>query len=205
MRKDFSARVITLPEAYENSYKIARQITDHTQIFDVIIGISRGGLPPARMICDFLNIETLTSIQVRHYTGGGKKMDQLEVTDPVDIDLRDKSVLIVDDVNDSGKTLRMAHDHISALGPSLIRTAVLHEKSNTSFNADYTGSDLTEWKWLIYQWALTEDLLEFLHHDGMLQAKGEIIIRHLKDKYGLEINNELLKKVISMKKNYISG
>ncbi len=204
MGKDFSARIITLPEAYENAYKIARQITDHTQTFDVIIGISRGGLPPARMICDFLNVETLTSLQVRHYTGGGKSMDQLEVTDPVDIDLREKSVLIVDDVNDSGKTLRMAHDHISALGPSLIQTAVLHEKSNTTYNAKYTGSDLTEWKWLIYQWALTEDLLEFLKNDEMLLADRESIIGHLKDKYGLKIDNELLKKVISMKKNYFS-
>lgn len=202
METDFSARIISLPEAYEIAYKISQQITDTSESYDIIIGISRGGLPPARMMCDFLNIATLTSLQIRHYKSGGEEIDDVEVTDPVDIDLKGKNLLIVDDVNDSGKTLRAAYEHVLHLKPALIKTAVLHEKKNTSFKANYTGSDLFEWKWLIYQWAVTEDLLEFLNKDNMLQVSEEKAVSHLAKKYKLKIDKDLFQKVIKMKENY---
>jgi len=110
----------------------------------------------------------------------------------------------VDDVNDSGKTLKAAHEYITSLDPDLVKIAVLHEKENTAINAHYTGSELTEWRWLIYQWAITEDLLEFLDKDNMLQATDEEAISHLKEKYDLEVDKALFKKVISMRKNYLA-
>ena len=70
-------------------------------------------------------------------------------------------------------------------------TAVLHEKERTSFKADYTGSDLSEWKWLIYQWAVTEDLLEFLNRDNMVNTEPYEAIKHLEDSYGLKIDENL--------------
>lgn len=204
MKEDFKAKIITLPKAYEMAHKVSRQITNSSDNFDIVVGISRGGLPPARMICDFLNINTLTSLQISHYTGGGEEKDKVELTDPINIDLKGTNVLIVDDVNDSGKTLKAAYEYIESLDPDLVKIAVLHEKENTVFNAHYTGPQLSEWRWLIYQWAVTEDLLEFLEKDRMLQATDEEAIGHLKEKYDLEIDNDLFKKVISMRKNYIA-
>lgn len=202
MGKEFSARIITLPEAYEMAYKVARQINDGSEKFNVVVGISRGGLPPSRMICDFLNIKTLTTIQIKHYESGGKAKEKVNITDPVKIALKGKHVLIVDDVNDSGKTLKAAFDNISSLKPGIVKTAVLHEKSNTSFNADYTGAVLSEWKWLIYQWAVTEDLIEFLSSDNLLSKNEEGALKHLAEKYDLQVDRELFKKVLSMKQNY---
>lgn len=204
MEKNFKAQIITLPEAYEMAYRVSRQISESSENFEIVIGISRGGFPPARMICDFLNIKTLTSLQIRHYTGGGDAKQSITITDPVKIDLTGKHVLIVDDVNDSGKTLQAAFEHISSLNPGLLKTAVLHEKESTAFSAHYTGSILSDWRWLIYQWAVAEDLLEFLNNDNMLQADEANTIRHLREKYDLEVDKGLFKKVISMKKSYIT-
>lgn len=204
MKQDISARIITLTEAYDMAYKVSSEITDTSEKFDIVVGISRGGLPPARMICDFLNIDTLSSLQIKHYKSGGKQLENVDITDPVDIDLNGKNILIVDDVNDSGKTLKAAHDHISSQEPALVKTAVLHEKENTSFKADYTGSILSDWRWLIYQWAVAEDLLVFLNSDNMLQVDEEDAIEHLKKKYNLVVDKDLIKKVISMKKNYFT-
>lgn len=202
MNKNKSAKIITLPEAYEVAYNVSRQITDSSQRFDLIVGISRGGLPPARMISDFLNIKTITSLQIRHYASGGEARENVEIIDPIRLELKGKKVLIVDDVNDSGKTLKAAREHVAALGPGLVKTAVLHEKENTSFNADYTGPALSEWRWLIYQWAVTEDLLEFLNRDRMLEAETGAALRHLNEKYDLEVDPELFGKLISLKTNY---
>lgn len=202
MDKDFTARIVGLDEVYEMAYKISDQITDFSLNFDVVIGIARGGFPPARLVCDFLNIKTLTAVQIKHYTGA-KEHKEVEISDPVDIDLKGKNVLIVDDVNDSGKTLIAAVDHVKSLYAGEVRTAVLHEKSNTSMKADFVGDYLDDWRWLIYQWAATEDLLEFLNDDDMLSAKNEEMRQHLSDHYELDVSIELLKKVLAMKSNYL--
>lgn len=95
MGKDFSARIVTLSEAYKMAYRVSKQITDSAERFDIVVGIARGGLPPARMICDFLNIKLLTSVQIKHYTSGGEEMEKVDIIDPVDIDLKGKNVLLV--------------------------------------------------------------------------------------------------------------
>jgi len=202
MEKDFTARIVGLSEVYEMAYKVSRKISDSPLDFDLVVGIARGGFPPARLLCDFLNIKTLTAIQVRHYTGGGQQKEEVEISDPININLKGKKVLIVDDVNDSGETLKVAVDHIKKNEVAKVKTAVLHEKDSTSLNADFAGGYLSEWKWLIYQWAVTEDLLEFLKKDGMLAADEDEILKHLSEKYDLDVKRELLHKVLAMKKNY---
>lgn len=205
MDKDFTARIVGLSEVYEMAYTVSKKITDFPLHFDAVVGISRGGFPPARLVCDFLNIKTLTAIQIRHYTAGAEVKEEVEITDPIDIDLEGKNVLVVDDVNDSGKTLKAAVEHIQTKEVVSVKTAVLHEKENTSLNADFVGSYLTEWKWLIYQWAVTEDLLEFLSKDSMLSADKEQMLKHLSEKYDLDVERELLEKVLAMKSNYLDN
>jgi uncharacterized protein len=186
------------------AYKISHQITESSVDIDVVAGIARGGFPPVRLVCDFLNIKTLTAVQIQHYTSGGKEKEEVEISDPVDIDLKGKNVLILDDVNDSGKTLIAAVDHIKTKEAAVIKTAVLHEKTNTSMNADFAGDYLLDdWKWLIYQWAVTEDLVEFLNKDDMLSAGEEEMRRHLSDTYELEVSKDTLNKVLAMKDHYL--
>jgi len=115
MEKNFTARIVGLSEVYEMAYKVSRKISDSPLDFDVVVGIARGGFPPARLLCDFLNIKTLTAIQIRHYTGGGQQKEEVEISDPININLKGKKVLIVDDVNDSGETLKVAVDHIKKM------------------------------------------------------------------------------------------
>lgn len=205
MGKKFTAKIVDLSEVYEMAYKLSGKITDSSLgfHFDIVVGIARGGFPPARLVCDFLNIEILTALQIRHYTGGGKKKEEVEIFDPVDIDLEGMNVLIVDDVNDSGKTLKAAVDHIKTKEAKEIKTAVLHEKENTSMRADFVGDYLTDWKWLIYQWAVTEDLIEFLNDDDMLSAGEEAMRNYLLDKYELEVSKDILEKVLAMKNHYL--
>ena len=203
MKENFTARIVSLSEAYEMAFKVSRKIGDSSIKFDVVLGIARGGFPPARLICDFLNIKSLTAVQIRHYTGGGEEREEVEITDPVYVDLKGKNVLIVDDVNDSGKTLKAAVDHVKIKEASGIKTAVLHEKDNTSLKADFAGEYLSEWKWLIYQWAVTEDLIEFLTNDEMLTAGEEEMSNHLSTKYELDVSKEILQKVLAMKNNYL--
>lgn len=202
MEQNFTAKIVYLPEVYEIAYRVSKKISEEPASFDTVIAIARGGLPPARIISDFLNIDNVTSLRIKHYSGGGKEIEEVEIRDPVDIDIRGRNVLIVDDINDSGETLRSACEHVVSLGPSLVKTAVLHEKENTVFDSDFAGERIYQWRWVIYQWAVTEDLLEFLHSDNMLGVSEDDAIKHLREKYKLRLDKELFGKVISMKDNY---
>lgn len=201
--QDFKAKIITFSEVFELSHKLSRQITENSLSFDIVVGIARGGLAPARLFCDFLNIENLTSLQIRHYSSGAQQLEDAEIVDPVDVDIKGKNVLLVDDVNDSGKTLTAANDHIQKLEPAVLNTAVIHEKETTIFDADFVGEYQKEWKWLVYDWAVTEDVLEFLNNDNMLDAEEEQALEHLRKKYGLEIDPDFFQNIIEMKENYV--
>lgn len=202
MEKDFSARIVSLQEVYQKSHELAQQIMESSITFDFVIAIARGGVLPARLMCDFLNIHRLTSIQIKHYQKGAKQMEEAEIIDPVRVDIKGNNVLLVDDVNDSGETLKAALDHVESLEPELVKTAVLHEKSHTILESDFTGERLKKWKWLIYQWAATEDVLEFLNKDDMLQESNEIARKHLIEKYNLDVDEQLFKQIKQMEKNY---
>lgn len=113
--------------------------------------------------------------------------------------------MLVDDVNDSGKTLQSAVDHIAALEPANLKTAVLHEKANTAYATDFYGKKLEEWEWLIYQWAAAEDILEFLRKDEMLNRTEETARNHLAEEYDLSIGEDLFHKIIDVKDNYLDN
>jgi len=198
----FTARIVPLQEVYKLTHKLALDIMKTDLTFDLVIAIARGGMLPARLICDFLNIGQLTSIQVKHYTRGAKQLEKAQLIDPVRNSLEGKKVLMIDDVNDSGKTLKAAYNHVKSKNPSLLKTAVLHDKENDRFKTDFVGHTLQAWKWLIYQWAVTEDVLEFLQKDDKLGKNPDEARNHLLEKYELKLDKELLRQILELKENY---
>jgi hypoxanthine phosphoribosyltransferase len=69
---------------------------------------------------------------------------QVTILRDMDLEVRDRNVLIVDDVLDSGRTLAFAKDLISARGAKSIRTCVLldkHAKRAVNLEPDYCAFD----------------------------------------------------------------
>jgi len=198
--RELKAELISLEQVYETCFRLAHKISRSGLSFDIVIAIARGGFPPARFLCDFLNIEILHSLQVSHYSSGARKKEKAHILSKDTGDIKDKRILLVDDVNDTGMSLRAAYDSLEA-APK-VSTAVMHEKDTTGFRAGFAGRGLEEWKWLIYPWALTEDLLEFLDKGDMLDAGPGRAQRFLKDEYDLHIEEEQLKNVLSFRSSY---
>jgi hypoxanthine phosphoribosyltransferase len=130
---------------------------------DLVIAIGRGGYVPARLICDYLHIMGLTSIKIEHYLSGADRQEEAVIRYPLKADIRGLRVLVVDDVNDTGDTLEAATQHLQAFQPGEVRTAVMHHKAVTHFNVDYYAKKIIKWRWLIYPWAVTEDISGFLN------------------------------------------
>ena len=72
----------------------------------------------------------------------GKKPARLVFTKALDMDIKNKDVLIVDDILDSGQTLQKVVQVIEGLSPSSIRTCVFLEKKRTralTIHADFAA------------------------------------------------------------------
>ena len=102
------------------------QIKESKIEYTKIYGISRGGLIPAVSLSHRLELPLI---------------DKLSIPD--------RSILIVDDIADSGKTLSqfMYHNHI----------AVLFCRQHTStVIPKYIGKNITHSKWIVFPWETSE-------------------------------------------------
>ena len=70
---------------------------------------------------------------------------------PEKLDLRDKNVLIVDEVADSGGTFLKAVEYINSLQLKNLYTGVLHLKEQSSFKPDFVGEYAGN-NWIVYPW-----------------------------------------------------
>ena len=109
--------------------RITGQIKECNFDPEIIIAMSRGGFTPARMLCDNLNIKRLASIQIEYYTGIGTTTKTPYVVFPLNANVEGSNVLIVDDVADTGHSLRLAKEQIRKNRPQTIKTATIHTKS----------------------------------------------------------------------------
>jgi hypoxanthine phosphoribosyltransferase len=96
---------------------------------DLIRALHGVGLAPE---VDFM---TLSSYRKARTSSG-----QVTILRDMDLEVRDRNVLIVDDVLDSGRTLAFAKDLIAARGAKVIKTCVLldkHAKRAVNLEPDY--------------------------------------------------------------------
>ena len=142
--------------------QIAQQIADSGWIPDLIVAIARGGMLPAGAISYALGVKANGAINVEFYTGVGKTMLEPEILEPyMDISsLEGKRVLIVDDVADSGKTLKLIMDLISEKGLSMggdsakvdARSATIYLKPTSVIKPDYVFKQTD--KWINFPWSV---------------------------------------------------
>jgi hypoxanthine phosphoribosyltransferase len=196
MTEKLRCELVSNETVYDLAWTVAGKVRTSGFEPDLVIAISRGGFTPARVLCDVLGIFNLTSIRVVHYRGPADMEPVATVKYPLCIPVAGQRLLVVDDVNDTGDTLKAARAHLEALGPVEVRMAVLHEKTGSPVRAEYTGGVIDEWRWLLYPWAVVEDVGGFLSQmrpppSGTSEAK-----RRLRADYGLDVPQSLLERLL---------
>lgn len=162
---------------------------------DMIIAITRGGYPPARVLADYFDISDLLSLKVEHYRGPDK-MRAAIVPYPFPASLQDRRVLVVDDVSDSGDSLSAALAHLGEKGiPQSLKTAVLHHKKTSAFTPDYYAHRVLKWRWITYPWAVVEDLSVLLGRLERAPRRIEDLRKVLLREYRLELPAGILEEV----------
>jgi uncharacterized protein len=127
---------------------------------DIIVGVSRGGWLPARVLSDLLENMNLANAKAESYTGiaaGGEP----SLTQSVSVDVTGKRVIVVDEVVDSGRSIRLVTDHVAALGAREVKTAALFLKSGCPFKPDFNVAETDAW--VVFPWEIKETLRQILN------------------------------------------
>ena len=159
---------LTWMDVQRLSEKLADQIAESGFRPDIIVAVSRGGFDPARILSDELNIRSLASLQVIYYAGINERNDKPQVKYPLNADISGLNVLVVDDVADSGSSLKVVKEYIDSLGPREVKMATLHHKPWSTFEPDFYAESVD--KWIIYPWEpreSIEDIREKLLSEGV--------------------------------------
>ncbi len=158
-------QLVTWTDVEHHVQEILRQMQRDQWMPDYVVGLTRGGLVPANMISQYLDIPMHTlkvNLRDHDYTESNTWM-------PVDAFNHTKEILIVDDINDTGSTLNwIKQDWQSGCLPNdplwtngiwnnNVRVAVLYdnESSRSELTVDYSAVTINKAEedvWIDFPW-----------------------------------------------------
>ncbi|WP_313690985.1 phosphoribosyltransferase [Halorarum halobium] len=152
---------------WEYIYDLCRQVADEVKAADfepdVVVALARGGWFAGRCICDFLGMDDLTSLKMEHYVGTAEKSGEPTVRYPMpEGSVQGKDVLIIDDIADTGGSIKRAQEYVEERDGGEIRTATLQLLQSSTFEPDFIAERLEEWTWMVYPWNFIEDMVDLI-------------------------------------------
>ena len=118
----------------------------------LIIGGSVGGLFAAGSLGYALSVKNLYVMNLEFYTGVDERLDVPVMLPPYldKLDLADSQILVVDDVADTGHTLKVVHEYCQDVVAETM-TAVLYEKPKSLVKCDFVWRRTD--RWINFPWS----------------------------------------------------
>ncbi len=154
MSLDIEFEVPTWDQIYEMLLNIAEKICNDDFCPDILVGISRGGWPPARVMSDLLGNPELANIRVEFYVGVAETKEKPVITQPVSMPVKGRCVLILDDVADTGHSLNLVMDHLFKQGAKEVKTATIYYKPWSVAVPNYYERKTR--RWVVFPWERKE-------------------------------------------------
>ncbi len=130
---------------YELCIDLADRIRRSRYKPDLIVAISRGGWIPGRIMSDLLDKSDIATIKVEHYVDIYKTLKEPKITQPLPIDVRGKKILLVDDIADSGHSLKLVKDHLLKQGATDVKICALYSKPWSKVTPDFYARMTDAW------------------------------------------------------------
>lgn len=190
MAANIDYEVPTWSQIYEmllcQAQKIGRQNKP-----DIIVGISRGGLMPARILADLLEIPELAFIQIEFYTSIQQTQAKPTLKQPLTAQITNKKTLLVDDIADTGESLKLAKTHLQTIGAAEIRTATLYKKPYSIVTPDFYEKQTANW--VVFPWETKETLRKIIQKNRGKRAQNHEVVKLVKAGLPNQLTEKLLK------------
>ncbi|HZY95393.1 MAG TPA: phosphoribosyltransferase [Candidatus Bathyarchaeia archaeon] len=180
-------------QIYDMLVDLALQIRRSGYHPDVIVGVSRGGWPPARVMSDLLQKPNLANMKVEFYKDIAVTSKKPKITQPVTTIVRGKRVLVVDDVADTGHSLVAVVGHLRRKGAMQIKVSTIYVKPQSIFQPDFFAKKTR--KWIIFPWERFEALSLITKKFDPKPNRTAAVLRELKD---TGLGPRLVKRLLRM-------
>lgn len=198
----FECEVMDWDLFYKSARQVAKKINDSGYKPDLIVGLARGGWVLARILCDLVGVKDLVSLKVEHWGVTATPDGKAKLKYPFRVDLKEKKVLVVDDITDTGESMHVAVEYIHSLQPTEVRTATLRHITSSKFLPDYFGEEIN-WRWVIFPWNFTEDMCNIilkvckrLSVSPTSDINVKQIRNELKQFYTIEVSEETINEIL---------
>lgn len=167
MDKETKVKYVSWSTIQEILKILAKRISKNYEP-EVIIAIAKGGLVPARILADLLGVGEMGFIEVKFYKGVAIRGEKPFIKSIALPQIRDKKVLVVDDVVDSGRTIQLVIDTLAVHAPLAVRSTALYVKPWSTYFPDYFYAVTDEW--IVFPWEICEAIRE-----GVFVSNSEFI------------------------------
>jgi len=158
--KDLEFEVPSWEQIYKMLIELADRIRRNGFEPDVIVGVSRGGWAPARVMSDLLENPELANVRAEFYLGVAETKGKPVITQPVSASVKGEKVLVMDDVADTGRSLRLVKKHLLDEGATDVKIATIYYKPWSVLTPDYYKKKTS--LWVIFPWERKETIRNIL-------------------------------------------
>lgn len=132
--------------------------TTNKESFDYIVTIARGGCIPAVLVSHKLNIRNVLVIDIKRTVSDAVNSDKhvpsLGFCSNSLADIRNKKVLLVDDIIGSGETLKFTLELLRSYSPKLLQSFILIHNENNYVKGNPLPDNIGRHVrgWVIFPW-----------------------------------------------------
>jgi len=190
-RFDWEFEIPTWEQIYNLLLNLAQRIRKARFKPHVIVGIARGGWPPARIMSDLLENPELANVKAEFYLSVAETKEEPVITQPVSVSVNGKKVLVVDDVADTGKSLALVREHLKEQGATEVKIATIYYKPWSLVTPDWFEKKTSHW--IIFPWERKETVRRILEK---CEKQGKTVEEAKKTLIGYGFDRKLVEKFI---------
>ena len=198
MPEKFRCRLVSWKDIERWSKDVVKKVIESGYEPEVVIGLARGGLVPARLISDYLNIKDLYAVKTEHWGVTATPDGKAKLAQGLQADISGKKVLVVDDITDTGQSLKLAVEHIARQNPKEVRGATLLHITHSKYVPHYYSEEVPEdnWTWFIFPWNVYEDLRNLIQKAMDRRMKMREIKDALFNNFGIDVSIKIIGEVL---------
>ena len=148
IKKEIEMRILKFEEILDMSEDLIKKLPDKK--WEGILAITRGGLVPAGILAQYMDIRRIEVINVKSYEE--KSQGQMEILNSPTVLHGGENWLVIDDLSDTGTTLRA----VRKLYPhAFFATLVVKPKGKDA--VDFYSAEFPQDLWLHYPWEPLEN------------------------------------------------
>ena len=169
--------------------RLAERIRSASAVPETIVGLTRGGWVPSRLLSDRLGVKRIVSLRAQHWGVTATPDGKAQLTEGLSGPVHGQKVLVVDDITDTGESLSLAAAHVAEQRPARLETAACLHIAHSKFVPTYYAEEIprTGWVWVVFPWNYWEDLAS-LAARAVEYGRGTAAVREtLRTRSGLEV------------------